>query len=31
MEMGFDIEICKEALQRYDWDVNLATNFLLGG
>ena len=31
MEMGFDAEICKEALARYDWDVSLATNFLLGG
>jgi hypothetical protein len=31
MEMGFDAEICREALSRYDWDVTLATNFLLGG
>ena len=31
MEMGLDAEIFKEALQRYDWDVSLATNFLLGG
>ncbi len=31
MEMGFDAVICREALERYDWDVNLATNFLLGG
>jgi hypothetical protein len=29
--MGFDIDICKEALGRYDWDINLATNYLLGG
>jgi len=31
MEMGFDVEVCKEALGRYDWDINKATNFLLGG
>ena len=31
MEMGFDAQICKEALERYDWDINLATNVLLGG
>jgi hypothetical protein len=31
MEMGFEAVICKEALERYDWDVVKATNFLLGG
>jgi hypothetical protein len=29
--MGFDAEVCRDALSRYDWDVTLATNFLLGG
>lgn len=31
MEMGFPEDICKEALERYDNDENLALNFLLGG
>jgi uncharacterized UBP type Zn finger protein len=31
MEMGFDEESCKDALQRYDFDESLALNFLLGG
>jgi hypothetical protein len=31
MEMGFEADVCKEALARYDWDVALATNYLLGG
>ena len=31
MEMGFEEQICKEALERYDMDENLALNFLLGG
>lgn len=31
MEMGFSEEICREALLRYDYDENLALNFLLGG
>lgn len=30
MEMGFSEDQCKEALQRYDFDENLALNFLLG-
>ena len=31
MEMGFTEDQCKEALERYDYDENLALNFLLGG
>ena len=31
MEMGFPEEMCREALERYDMDENLALNFLLGG
>ena len=31
MEMGFSQEMCQEALERYDFDENLALNFLLGG
>jgi len=31
MEMGFPEDVCKEALERYDGDENLALNFLLGG
>jgi uncharacterized UBP type Zn finger protein len=31
MEMGFSEEMCKEALARYDYDENLALNYLLGG
>jgi len=31
MEMGFDENVCREALERYDQDENLALNFLLGG
>ena len=31
MEMGFDQNSCKEALERYDWDEERALNFLLGG
>jgi uncharacterized UBP type Zn finger protein len=30
-EMGFPEDMCKEALERYDMDENLALNFLLGG
>lgn len=30
MEMGFSEEQCQEALQRYDFDENLALNYLLG-
>lgn len=29
MEMGFAEEMCKEALERYDFDESLALNFLL--
>jgi hypothetical protein len=29
--MGFDEEMVKEALERYDYNEELATNFLLGG
>ena len=29
--MGFPEDVCKEALERYDGDENLALNFLLGG
>jgi uncharacterized UBP type Zn finger protein len=31
MEMGFTDEQCKGALERYDYDENLALNYLLGG
>lgn len=31
MEMGFPEDVCRDALQRYDFDENLALNFLLGG
>jgi hypothetical protein len=31
MEMGFPEDVCREALERYDMDENLALNFLLGG
>lgn len=31
MEMGFPEDMCREALERYDFDENLALNFLLGG
>ena len=31
MEMGFPEDMCKDALQRYDYDENLALNYLLGG
>ncbi len=31
MEMGFPEDMCKDALQRYDFDENLALNYLLGG
>lgn len=31
MEMGFSDEQCREALERYDNDENLALNYLLGG
>lgn len=31
MEMGFTEDQCKEALARYDYDENLALNYLLGG
>ena len=31
MEMGFPEDVCKEALERYDGDENLALNYLLGG
>ena len=31
MEMGFTDDQCKEALERYDNDENLALNYLLGG
>ena len=30
MEMGFTEDQCKDALQRYDFDENLALNYLLG-
>ena len=30
-DMGFPEAMCKEALERYDYDENLALNFLLGG
>lgn len=29
--MGFPEDMCKEALMKYDYDENLALNFLLGG
>jgi ubiquitin-conjugating enzyme (huntingtin interacting protein 2) len=31
MEMGFPDDMCRESLERYDGDENLALNFLLGG
>eukprot|EP00347_Sterkiella_histriomuscorum_P023230 403335452 len=31
MEMGFPEDMCRDALQRYDMDENLALNYLLGG
>ncbi len=31
MEMGFSEDMCRDALQRYDNDENLALNYLLGG
>jgi len=31
MEMGFPEDTCRDALQRYDQDENLALNYLLGG
>ena len=31
MEMGFPEDVCKEAIERYDGDENLALNYLLGG
>ena len=31
MEMGFDEQSCKEALERYDFNEDLALNFLCGG
>jgi ubiquitin-conjugating enzyme (huntingtin interacting protein 2) len=31
IEMGFDEESVKEALDRYDYNEELATNYLLGG
>ena len=31
MEMGFPEDMCRDALNRYDFDENLALNFLLGG
>jgi hypothetical protein len=31
MEMGFDEDTSKNALERYDFDENLALNYLLGG
>ncbi len=30
MEMGFPADMCKEALERYDFDENKALNFLIG-
>lgn len=29
--MGFPDDMCREALNRYDNDENLALNYLLGG
>jgi len=31
MEMGFPEDVAREALARYDFDANMALNFLLGG
>jgi len=31
MEMGFPEDACREALERYDYDEQMALNFLLGG
>jgi len=31
MEMGFPEDECRKALERYDFDENLALNYLLGG
>lgn len=31
MEMGFDEDTCKDALERYDFNEELAINYLLGG
>lgn len=31
MEMGFPEDVAREALARYDFDANMAINFLLGG
>ena len=31
MEMGFPEDVAREALTRYDFDANMAINFLLGG
>lgn len=31
MEMGFPEDMCKDALARYDFDEQLALNYLLGG
>ena len=31
IEMGFDEETARDALERYNYDENLALNFLLGG
>ena len=31
MEMGFPEDMCREALERYDYDEQQALNFLLGG
>lgn len=31
MEMGFEEEVARDALARYDFDENMAINFLLGG
>lgn len=31
MDMGFPEDMCREALERYDNDENLALNYLLGG
>jgi len=30
MDMGFAEEVCKDALERYDYNPELALNFLLG-
>ena len=31
MEMGFPEDVCKEALEMYNGDENMALNHLLGG